>query len=71
MSVMPSEFSSTGIQTNSWSCLGIGGTGFKTITPVEIAQKLGVSRSLVSGVVAELVDRGLLRPETNVTPTRQ
>ena len=29
---------------------------------VEIAQQLGVSRSLVSGVVAELVERGLLRP---------
>ena len=34
----------------------------KPLPQVEIAQKLGVSRSLVSGVVAELVDRGLLRP---------
>ena len=34
----------------------------KPLPQVEIAQELGVSRSLVSGVVAELVDRGLLRP---------
>jgi len=32
------------------------------LVQVQIAQQLGVSRSLVSGVISELVERGLVRP---------
>jgi len=47
-----------GIHGRVWALLALSA---EPLAQVQIAQYLGVSRSLVSGVIAELVDRGLVR----------
>ena len=47
-----------GIHGRVWALLALS---TDPLAQVQIAQYLGVSRSLVSGVIAELVERGLVR----------